>query len=129
MCVGSMANEAGLKSLKGSLVIDDDQVYSLTSILMVEEKKEEKMRVLTPMVELRRPGAKTITLTGNVEMDNRGRRFNTDLTLSGATQKAMQVQGRKREQGVIQVFVCLFLSFFVCCFAICLRYICDLVFL
>ena len=108
MCVGSMANEAGLKSLKGSLVIDDDQVYSLTSILMVEEKKEEKMRVLTPMVELRRPGAKTITLTGNVEMDNRGRRFNTDLTLSGATKKAMQVQGRTEERALNPVLISVF---------------------
>ena len=122
-------NEAGLKSLTGSMVIDDDQIYSVTSEVKVDEKPAEKFRVLTPVVELRRPGADTITLMGNVEMDTRGRRFNTDLTLSGATQKAMQVQGRKREQGVIQVFVCFFLSFFLCCFAICLRYICDLVFL
>ena len=101
-------NEAGLKSLTGSMVIDDDQIYSVTSEVKVDEKPAEKFRVLTPVVELRRPGADTITLMGNVEMDTRGRRFNTDLTLSGATKKAMQVQGRTEERALNPVLISVF---------------------
>ena len=80
------------------MVIDDDQTYSLTSEVKVDEKPAERMRVLTPMVELRRPGAEAITLMGSVQMDTRGRSLNTDLTLSGVTKKALQVQGRKGQQ-------------------------------
>ena len=108
-CAGSIVNEGGLKSLAGSVVIDDDQIYSLTSEVKVDEKPAERMRVLTPMVELRRPGAEAITLMGSIQMDTRGRSFNTDLTLSGVTKKELQVQGRKGEKSshLVETLCCI----------------------
>ena len=90
-------------------MIDDDQTYSLTSEVKVDEKPAEKMRVLTPMVELRRPGAEAITLMGSIQMDTRGRSLNTDMTLSGVTKKELQVQGRKGEKSShpAEIFCCI----------------------
>ena len=96
-----MVNEAGLKSLTGSVVIDDDLTYSLTSDLKVD-KSADKMRVLTPMVELRRPGADPITLSGSAQMDPRGRSLNSDLTLSGVSKNPLKVQGMTRVEQVFK---------------------------
>ncbi|XP_070194611.1 uncharacterized protein [Littorina saxatilis] len=89
---GSMMNEEGMKSLTGRLDVDDDKVYSVTTEIKVDDQKDQKLMVLTPLVEIRRPGAEKITMIGSVTMDMRGKSMNSDLNLNGATEKPVQVQ-------------------------------------
>lgn len=82
-----------MKSLTGRLDVDDDKVYSVTTEIKVDDQKDQKLMVLTPLVEIRRPGAEKITMIGSVTMDMRGKSMNSDLNLNGATEKPVQVQG------------------------------------
>nr|KAG5709527.1 hypothetical protein BaRGS_001577 [Batillaria attramentaria] len=86
---GSLVNDAGLKSVTGSLVVDDKDTYSVTSEVKVEDK--DKVVIYSPVLEIRRPGAQTISLKGNAEVDVKFRTLSTALTLSGVTNDPVQL--------------------------------------
>ncbi|XP_076462150.1 uncharacterized protein LOC143294657 [Babylonia areolata] len=89
---GSFVSEAALKSLTGSLVIDDDQTFSLTTELKVDELSDKSLTTFSPLLKLRRPGSDDITLLGVVKVHNRYRTLATDLTLSGLTRKSLGLE-------------------------------------
>jgi hypothetical protein len=97
---GSLVQDEGLKSVAGSLTLDQD-VYSLSSEVKVEEARDPDnarltMKILTPMLQLRRPGADPLIVTGTVKVDAKGKRFNSDLTMDGAGQKTIQLLSKSR---------------------------------
>ena len=57
-----MINNDKMKSISGSVVIDDSLEYAFTSEVKIDNAKAKV--TLSPMVEIRRPGAKNMQLSG-----------------------------------------------------------------
>ncbi|KAL8584622.1 hypothetical protein ACOMHN_002351 [Nucella lapillus] len=89
---GSLVSEAGLKSVTGSVIIDDDLTYSMTADMKVDEDGKSGVTTFTPLMLLRSPGADDVKLMGDVKIENRFASLSTDLILSGVTRKPLQLQ-------------------------------------
>lgn len=76
-----MINQGGMKSIAGKLIIDDDNVYALTS--EVKTVKQKNKIEYSPMIELTRPGADNIQLVGLIAMESPMKSLNIDMSLTG----------------------------------------------
>lgn len=91
---GALVNDPGMKSLTGSVLLDESDTYSFTSEVKIDDQNQDGMVVFTPLIELRRPDTESIKLTGSVQMDTKGQRLNSELTFSGTTEQPLQLQGK-----------------------------------
>lgn len=98
-----MVNDAGLKSLTGTITVDDSSIYSITSEVKVENK--DSLIEYTPVLEIVRPEADTIALRGTVQLDVKGRSLNSDLTLTGVTATPLQLQGNQTAINIDNFFI------------------------
>ena len=81
-CSGAITATKKLMGVSGSFIIDDVNTYAVTSELKIDESKNGM--TYTPLVEIRRPDADNMALTGMVTMESM-KSATADLTLSGLT--------------------------------------------
>ena len=81
MLTGATINNDKMKSVTGSLVIDDVNEYAITTEVKVDKTKAKIQ--FSPMVEIRRVGADNIQLTGYVSVLTPFKSADADLSLSG----------------------------------------------
>ncbi|GFO07586.1 apolipophorin [Plakobranchus ocellatus] len=77
---GYAINKDKMKTISGSLTIDNSHVYAVTSEVKINQHK--KKLHLTPLVEIRRPGADTIKLTGEI-VKTGNKALQVELSLAG----------------------------------------------
>lgn len=74
-------NKNGMKSIAGKVVIDDVNVYALTSEVKTVQQKNKIQ--YSPMIELKRPGADNIQLVGSIALERPLKSLNIDVSLTG----------------------------------------------
>ena len=89
---GATINNDKMKSVSGSLVLDDNKEYAVTSEVKVDQTKTRTQ--LSPMFELRRVGAKNIQLSGSISVLNPVKSVDVDLSLSGLSQMPYTLKGK-----------------------------------
>ena len=70
-----------MKSLSGSITIDESNVYAWTSEVKISKSKGKLQ--LNPMFEIRQPGMDTVQMKGFVSMVNGMKSLDMDLSLTG----------------------------------------------
>ena len=73
-----------MKSLSGSIQIDDSEEYAFTSEVKIDKTKSGTR--LMPLIEIRRDGANNIQLTGTINFATPLKKADLDLSLSGLSQ-------------------------------------------
>ncbi|GFS10552.1 microsomal triglyceride transfer protein large subunit [Elysia marginata] len=78
---GALVNKKDMKSLSGSITIDESDIYAWTSEVKVSKSKGKVQ--YSPMVEIRQPGMDTVQMTGFVSIVNGMKSLDVDLSLIG----------------------------------------------
>lgn len=78
---GNLMNQDGMKSIAGKLVIDDVNVYALTSEVKSAQQKNKIQ--YSPMIEIKRPGADNIQLVGLIALEQPLKSLKLDMSLTG----------------------------------------------
>ncbi|XP_071088621.1 uncharacterized protein [Haliotis cracherodii] len=101
----SLAYNNSNVGMRGNLIVDESAKYGVIS--EVDIKKVETFVTYTPRLEIRRPGARVILLSGTVET-NSLKRANVQLTLTGVTSNAVSFRSAllnsKIEKSLIGTF-------------------------
>ncbi|XP_046557704.1 uncharacterized protein LOC124266908 [Haliotis rubra] len=102
---GSMAYESKNIGMKGNLIVDESREYGIISEVGI--KKVRTFVTYMPRLEIRRPGAKVILLSGTVEAEAL-KRASAELTLNGVTPHAISFRSAllnsKIEKSVMGTF-------------------------
>ena len=81
-----------MKSLTGSLVVDEIDEYAVTAEVSIDRSKGKVQ--LSPMFEVRRVGVKNVQLTGFVSYLTPFKSADIDLSLSGLTMLPMTFKSK-----------------------------------
>ncbi|XP_071116773.1 uncharacterized protein [Haliotis cracherodii] len=102
---GSMAYESNKIGTRGNLIVDESSEYGIISEVGI--KKVKTFVTYIPRLEIRRPGAKVILLSGTVEAEAL-KRASVELTLAGVTPNAISFRSAllnsKIEKSVMGTF-------------------------
>ena len=74
-------NKKDMKSVTGSITIDESDIYAWTSEVKMSKSKGKVE--WSPMVEIRQPGMETVQMKGFVSMVNGMKSLDMDLSLTG----------------------------------------------
>ena len=79
--LGNTIDDAKMKSISGSLLVDDKDEYAFNTAVRIDRSKARIQ--LSPMVEQRRAGAADVKLTGSVTVITPFKAADVVLSLSG----------------------------------------------
>lgn len=79
--LGNIILQNGMHSLEGRVDIDDVNIYALTTeVKSVNQKNKVQY---SPMIELKRPGAKNVQMMGIIELEEPMKSLAMDMRLTG----------------------------------------------
>ena len=79
------------KTISGSLTVDNTDIYGLTAEVKISRSK--RRIYLNPMIEIRRPGAEKITLSGHISKKGL-KNLDVDLSLAGLQKLPYNVKSK-----------------------------------